>query len=86
MTAVTGAAIYFIIWWITLFMVLPFGVQRDTEVQEGNDLGAPAKHRILLKMGMNTVLATAIWMVVYLVDVYDIISIRDLVPSDLPRY
>ena len=45
MTAVTGAAIYFIIWWITLFMVLPFGVQRDTEVQEGNDLGAPAKHK-----------------------------------------
>ena len=86
MTAVTGAAIYFIIWWITLFMVLPFGVQRDTEVQEGNDLGAPAKHGILLKMGINTALATAIWMVVYLVDVYDIISIRDLVPSDLPRY
>jgi len=37
-------------------------------------------------MGVNTVLATAIWMVVYLVDVYDIISIRDLAPSDPPRY
>jgi len=86
MTLVTGTAVYFIIWWITLFMVLPFGVQRDTDVQEGNDPGAPTQHRILLKMGINTVIATAIWMVVYLVDVYDIISIQDLTPSDRPTY
>ena len=44
MTIVTGAAaIYYL--WITLFMVLPFGVQSDRNVQEGNDLGAPTKHR-----------------------------------------
>ena len=34
MTIITGAAAYFIIWWITLFMVLPFGVQSDRNVQE----------------------------------------------------
>ena len=30
MAWVTGAAIYFIIWWMTLFLVLPFGVRRDS--------------------------------------------------------
>ena len=27
MGPVTGTAVYFIIWWLTLFMVLPFGVR-----------------------------------------------------------
>ena len=82
MTIVTGAAVYFIIWWITLFMVLPFGVQRDTNVRDGNDLGAPAQHQILFKMGINTIIATALWLVVLIIDVYDIISIQDLTPSN----
>ena len=86
MNIVTGAAVYFIIWWITLFMVLPFGVQSDTNVQDGNDLGAPAKHRILFKMGINTIIATTLWLVVFIIDVYDIISIQDLTPSNRQAY
>ena len=86
MTIVTGAAVYFIIWWITLFMVLPFGVQRDTNVRDGHDLGAPTKHRILFKMGINTIIATALWLVVFIIDVYDIISIQDLTPSNRQTY
>ena len=82
MTIVTGAAVYFIIWWITLFMVLPFGVQRDTDIRDGNDLGAPAKHGILFKMGVNTIIATALWLVVFIIDIYDIVSIQDLTPSN----
>ena len=82
MTIVTGAAVYFIIWWITLFMVLPFGVQRDTNIREGNDLGAPAKHGILFKMGINTIIATVLWLVVFIIDIYDIVSIQDLTPSN----
>ena len=84
MTIVTGAAVYFIIWWITLFMVLPFGVRSDMNVRDGNDLGAPVKHRILFKMGINTIIATALWLVVFIIDVYDIVSIADLTPSNRP--
>ena len=69
-------------WFLTLFMVLPFGVQSDMNVLDGNDPGAPAKHRILFKMGINTIIATALWLVVFVIDVYDIISIQDLTPSD----
>ena len=63
-------------------MVLPFGVQSDMNIQDGNDPGAPVKHRILFKMGINTIIATALWLVVFIIDVYDIISIQDLTPSD----
>ena len=38
-------AIYFVIWWIVLFAVLPFGVRNAHEAGEnvelGNDRGAP---------------------------------------------
>ena len=77
MSLVTGTAIYFVIWWITLFMVLPFGVEQDENVEEGNDPGAPVRHRILLKLTINTILAFIVWSIVYVIDVYDVISFGD---------
>ena len=77
MGLITGIAVYFVIWWITLFMVLPFGIERENNVKEGNDPGAPIKHRILFKFCINTVLALIIWLVIFLIDVFDIIKIRD---------
>lgn len=83
---VTGSAIYFILWWITLFIVLPFGVQTQENVEEGHDPGAPVKSHILLKMGINTVLAFALWLVIFFIDAYDLVSIKDLAPSNRPAY
>ena len=77
MGLITGIAVYFVIWWITLFMVLPFGIERDRDIEEGNDPGAPVKHRMLIKFGINTLLAFAFWLIIYLIDVYDIITIKD---------
>ena len=48
MGLITGIAVYFVIWWITLFMVLPFGIERDGDIEEGNDPGAPVKHLSLI--------------------------------------
>ena len=33
--------IFVVIWWLVLFMVLPFGIQKDEEIVGGNDPGAP---------------------------------------------
>ena len=33
--------IFVVIWWLVLFTVLPFGVQKDNEIVRGNDPGAP---------------------------------------------
>ena len=81
MGLVTGVAIYFVIWWITLFVVLPFGVEQNKNVKEGNDPGAPVQHRMFKKMAINTGLAFVLWSIIYIVDVYDIITIKDLVST-----
>ena len=60
MTVVSGIAIYFIIWWLCLFVVLPFGVRSQAEageVAEGSDPGAPAMPRIGRKLLVTTALA-----------------------------
>ena len=33
--------IFVVIWWLVLFTVLPFGVQKDDKIVGGNDPGAP---------------------------------------------
>ena len=57
----TIIAIYFVTWWVTLFMVLPFGVKNADEagvtVEKGHERGAPVVTRLLVKAAINTVLA-----------------------------
>ena len=64
-------AIYFVIWWITLFAVLPFGIRNSAEagkdVPEGHDKGAPVATGLLWKVGVTTVLAGLVFAVVYAV-------------------
>ena len=62
-------AVYFIIWWTTLFAVLPIGVRTQQEAGEvvpGTPEGAPAKFRLLRVLGINTVVATVVFIVVWL--------------------
>ena len=52
-TISTAIAIYFVLWWITLFLTLPFGVRSQGEQGEivaGTDPGAPAVPRLLEKL------------------------------------
>ena len=57
-------AVYFIIWWITLFMVLPLGMRSqddDGEVTLGTVASAPAKFRGLRVMLLTTVISAVIY-------------------------
>ena len=63
-TISTGIAIYFVIWWITLFLTLPFGVRsqhEDGAGVDGTDPGAP----VLARMGRKLVWTTVISAVIY---------------------
>lgn len=42
--------IYFVLWWLVLFAVLPIGVQRDEAPEAGHDHGAPRSANIRQKM------------------------------------
>lgn len=57
-------AVYFVIWWVTLFVTLPFGVRSQHEEGggvPGSDPGAPVKPR----MGRKFLWTTFISAVVY---------------------
>jgi predicted secreted protein len=59
-------ATFAVVWWIVLFMVLPFGVKRDEAPVAGADPGAPAKPYMLRKALATTVLAALItWGIAY---------------------
>lgn len=70
MNTLSAIAIYFIIWWTTLFAVLPWGVrnahEEGSKVEEGHDAGAPVVHGLKWKAIVTTIIATAIFIPVYL--------------------
>ena len=63
-TISTAFAIYFVIWWITLFLTLPFGIRSQHEVGggvAGTDPGAPVTSRMGRRLLWTTVLSAAIF-------------------------
>lgn len=60
----TAFAIYFVLWWVVLFAVLPFGVRSQAENGEeiaGTDPGAPTAARMGRKLLWTTVVSAAIF-------------------------
>ena len=59
----TIVAMYFVIWWICLFAVLPIRVRTQGEAGEvvpGTPASAPARPQMLLKAGITTVVAAIV--------------------------
>jgi predicted secreted protein len=78
----TAAAIYFVIWWVVLFAVLPFGVrshaEAGTEVEAGNDPGAPTVLAMKSKLVWTTVVATILFALCWVVYVYKLVTLEEL--------
>jgi predicted secreted protein len=63
-TLSTAFAIYFVLWWVTLFVTLPFGVRSQHETGEGapgTDPGAPIASRMVAKLIWTTLISAAIF-------------------------
>ena len=69
MSLVSAIAIYFVVWWVTLFVVLPFGVRNAHEagetVAEGHEAGAPVRPMMWRKVLITTVLASFVFGLIY---------------------
>jgi predicted secreted protein len=63
-TISSAIAIYFVLWWLVLFLVLPFGVRSQSESGDdlhGTDPGAP----VLAGMGRKALWTTVVSTIVF---------------------
>ena len=77
MDLLNSIAVYVFIWWITLFVVLPFGVRtqhEDGNVVPGTPESAPANQRMVRIFLINSLLATIVFAIVYVVIAYQLIT------------
>jgi predicted secreted protein len=64
----TAFAIYFVLWWLTLFLTLPFGVRSQHEDgvgAPGTDPGAPIASQMGRKLIWTTVISAVIFAVAW---------------------
>ena len=61
---VTGIIVYVLVWWITLFAVLPLWVTPSHPDDPGHAAGAPEKPRMLLKVAVTPAVAAVIWLAI----------------------
>jgi predicted secreted protein len=64
----TYFAIYFIVWWICLFVTLPFGVRgqhEDGEVTNGTEPGAPVNAFMWRKVMATTAIAAVVTLLIF---------------------
>jgi predicted secreted protein len=83
MSIALGIALYFMIWWIVLFAVLPFGVrtqEEDGEVVPGTPPSAPASVRMVRIFLINTVVATVVFALVWASIEFNLLGL--LIPDD----
>ena len=77
-------SLYIMIWWMTLFAVLPFGVRTQGEagdVVPGTPESAPVKPRILKAFLVNTVVATLVFALVWSTLNYDWLGFYATAPN-----
>lgn len=80
-------ATYFVIWWITLFTVLPFGLrtqEEEGEIVPGTPESAPAKPRLLRTFLINSVVAAVVFAFVWVIITYGLIDVGAFRPSSTP--
>ncbi len=82
MSLTTGLAIYFLIWWITLFAVLPWGVRSQGEaggeIAPGTDPGAPMIAAVGRKLIWTTLVSAVVFACLYAIYSYRLITLDDL--------
>ena len=65
MSRAFGIAIFYTIWWVVLFAVLPFGVRSHAETGTAHQVGTDAVAPIAIRMGLKLLVTTGISAVLF---------------------
>jgi predicted secreted protein len=77
MTWFTGVLTYVIVWWLVLFIVLPWGNRPPEHPEPGHVPSAPEKPRLAIKFAATTVIATIVFAGLYAVIESGWINLRE---------
>ena len=81
MPVFTAIAVFFLIWWVVLFAVLPWGVRsqrEDGEIAPGTDPGAPAIPHLWRKLVSTTIVSVVIFAGCYVVYVNRLVTLEGM--------
>ena len=74
----TGIVLYVLIWWVTLFAVLPIGTRTVDDPDESSGWrGAPVRPRLWMKVGVTTLVACVIWLGAFALIESNLINFRE---------
>ena len=78
MNIVSAFVVFVVIWWLVLFMVLPFGIRRVETPEEGHDHGAPVQPMLWRKAAATTAISVVLFAAVYAIIEFELISLQSL--------
>ncbi len=58
--------LYFLIWWVMLFTVLPLSIERHADADKGHDAGAPKFPHLRRKLVLNSLISLLILAIIYI--------------------
>ena len=67
MNPFSAFVVWLIIWWLTLFIILPIGIRgqaEENDIVEGTEPGAPHNLDIKRKFIQTTIIASILWVLV----------------------
>ena len=67
MSWLTGTVVFILVWWVSLFAVLPLWVTPAEPGEPGHAAGAPKHPHMLRKLALTTAIAAVIWLGIYFV-------------------
>ena len=81
MSLTSAIAIFFVIWWVVLFAVLPWGVRSHHEAgltDQFTDAGAPLRPRLVLKAAVTTLITALLFAAFYIIYEYRLITLDSI--------
>ena len=76
-------AVYFVLWWLVLFVTLPFGVHSQEEAGEvtlGTERGAPQTTFLFRKVLATTLIAGVLMAIIYVAIAVFHLTLEDVTP------
>jgi predicted secreted protein len=63
----TAVVVYILVWWVTLFAILPLWVTPTEPGEVGHDAGAPRHPHLGRKLMLTSAIAAVIWLGIFII-------------------